>query len=231
MVKCGPTLPLFLGCAMLALAGCSSAPATTGTISSTAGSSGSFTQRVTQLFSSSPSPGAAQGAASTDEPECPVVDVRQGASTLTTYGPGENTSTNVRYQASIGQTARECAFAGANMTIKVGVQGRIISGPLGAPGKLDIPLRLALVHEGPEPKTLWTRLYKVPVAVSDGQSNVPFIHVEEGLVIPKPKGADVDSYVIYVGFDQQAQRPERPTRPARSSSRSSQPSSGARAPR
>jgi hypothetical protein len=207
---------------MLALAACSSAPATTDTTSSTASSSGSFTQRVTQLFSSSPSQGAAAGAAA-DELECPVVDVRQGASTLTTYGPGENTSTNVRYQASIGQTARECAFVGANMTIKVGVQGRIIIGPLGAPSKLDIPVRLALVHEGPEPKTLWTRLYKVPVAIAGGQSNVPFVHVEEGIVIPKPRAADLESYVIYVGFDQQAQRPEPAPRRARTSSRSSAP--------
>ena len=45
-----------------------------------------------------------------------------------------------RYQVSIGQTARECTPAGGVMTMKVGVQGRILLGPAGGPGQVDIPL-------------------------------------------------------------------------------------------
>ena len=52
-----------------------------------------------------------------------------------------------------------------NVVIKVGVQGRIILGPAGAPGQLTLPVRIALVKEGLEPKTIWTKLYMVPVVM------------------------------------------------------------------
>lgn len=164
-------------------------------------SSSSFTDRLNNFFFGPPAqPG--RGTAPDEHPECPTVDVRQGASTIPVYGPGEAVATNLRYQATIGQMARECAVLGATMKIKVGVQGRIILGPVGGPGQLQVPVRIALVHEGPEPKTLWTKLTKVPVAIPAGQTNVTFVHVEEDLAIPKPKAADVESYIIYVGFDQ-----------------------------
>jgi hypothetical protein len=63
-------------------------------------------------------------------------------------------------------------------------------------------VRMALVQEGPEPKTLWTKLYRVPVAVATGQTNVPFVHVEQDLTFPVPKDDNLESYVVYVGFDQ-----------------------------
>ena len=58
-----------------------------------------------------------------------------------------------RYQVTIGQTARECAALGGVMTMKVGVQGRVLLGPAGGPGQVDIPLRMAVVQEGTNPKT------------------------------------------------------------------------------
>jgi hypothetical protein len=39
------------------------------------------------------------------------------------------------------------------------------------------------------------------VSVPPGDGNVLFSHVEEGLDFPMPKGSEIDSYVIYVGFD------------------------------
>ena len=59
-----------------------------------------------------------------------------------------------RYQVTIAQTARECAALGGVMTMKVGVQGRVLLGPAGGPGQVDIPLRMAVVQEGPQPKTV-----------------------------------------------------------------------------
>src|SRR5947207_14518996 len=177
--------------------------------------SGSFTDRMNALFFGAPArpgegtkletPGAEAG--------CPSVDVRSGASTLAVSAPGaEATATNLRYQASIAQTARECVALGATMTIKVGVQGRVILGPTGAPGQLDVPLRLALVREGVEPKTIWTKLYRVAVTVAPGQTNVPFVQVEEDLTFPMPKVSELEAYVVYVGFDPAGQREPPPRR-------------------
>lgn len=186
----------------LALAAPVLSPVTT----AAAQSSDSFLDRMKNMFapkSSSPSSPQQSSGPPQEELACPIVDIRNGASTMTVHAPGETVSTNVRYQATIAQTARECAVLGATMTVKVGMQGRLLLGPAGGPGQMDIPVRVALVHEGPDPKTLWTRLTRVPVAIAAGQTNVPFVHVEQDLTIPTPKTEDVDMYVVYVGFDTQ----------------------------
>jgi hypothetical protein len=158
------------------------------------------------LFGPPARPG--QGAAEPDRTHCPPLDVRQGASTITVYGSGDRVATNVRYQATVAELARECAALGATMTIKVGLQGRVILGPVGGPGRLDVPVRFALVQEGPEPKTIWTKLYKLSVEIPAGQTNVPFTHIEDNLTFPKPRPSELEAYVIYAGFDQQGLREE-----------------------
>jgi hypothetical protein len=135
------------------------------------------------------------------------------------YGPGDQTATNVRYQGTISDYARECRLAGPTLNMKVGIRGRLVLGPAGGQGTLDVPLRIALVQEGAAPKTIWTKLYKVTVVVPPDQTNVPFSYVEDSISVPKPSAADVASYVVYVGFDQQAMsersRPQRAPRQSR----------------
>jgi hypothetical protein len=139
--------------------------------------------------------------------ECPGIVIRHGASTLTSTSDGqEQNALNLRYQVGFGQTARECRVSGNMVSIKVGVQGRVIMGPAGAPGTIDVPLRFAVVHEGIEPKPIVTKLERLSVNVAPGNTNVLFTHVEDSLTFPMPPGADIDSYVVYVGFDPIAAR-------------------------
>ncbi len=55
----------------------------------------------------------------------------------------------LKYQGSFVRFARECSVADGNMIAKIGVEGRIVLGPAGSPGRADIPLRFAVVHETP----------------------------------------------------------------------------------
>ena len=195
----------------LAVAGCS-------TISST---TSSVTDRFNSLFSSSPS-GTEQVKATGPDPDqdCPTVDVRQGAATVQVTATAKDPNPGaLRYQLSVSRTARECAIAGGSMTMKVGVQGRIILGPAGISGQVDVPLRLAVVREGVDPKTIWTKFYKIPVVLPAGQSNVPFTYVEENLAFPVPPAGELDAYVIYVGFDQNMKEPPPAKKKGRSKSR------------
>lgn len=195
----------------LAVAGCS-------TISST---TSSVTDRFTSLFSSSPS-GTEQVKATGPDPDqdCPTVDVRQGAATIQVMATAKDPNPGaLRYQLSVSRTARDCAIAGANMTMKVGVQWRVILGPAGAAGQVDVPLRLAVVREGVEPKTIWTKFYKIPVVLPPGQTNVPFTYVEENLAFPIPPVGELDAYVVYVGFDQNMKEPPPVKKKGRSKSR------------
>lgn len=155
--------------------------------------------------------------------DCPGVDVRSGASTFSAAATSDATAAGVRYQATIGQTARECAVLGSTLTIKVGMQGRMILGPTGTPGTFEVPIRFALVQEGPEPKTVWTKFYRVPVTVPPGQSNVPFVHVEEDLTVPVPKPNELSAYVVYVGFDPQGAKEKPARKPAAKQKKAGKP--------
>ena len=149
------------------------------------------------------------------EIDCPGVEVRNGAATLSIAAAGvEAGPMTTRYQVTIGDTARECAPLGGVMTMKVGVEGRVLLGPAGGPGQVDIPLRMAVVQEGPAPKTVLSKFYKLAVAIPPGQTGAPFVHVEQDLTFPMPRGADLDAYIVYVGFDPQSlsTKPERPAK-------------------
>jgi hypothetical protein len=180
------------------LAGCSSGIIDAGP---SASGSSSFRDRMASLFNSTSSDEAAQPLASTADPnwDCPTVDIRTGASTMRVNAGREETTETLRYQASIARVARECTVAGPNMTIKVGVQGRVIMGQAGTPGQMEIPLRYALVREGPEPRTILTKLHRFPVTVAE--ANTPFLHVEEDISFTIPRRGDLENYVVYVGFD------------------------------
>ena len=168
------------------------------------------------LFGKGSTPSDSNDSANTAaEVDCPGVTVRQGASTLSITQPGADPGPMAtRYQVSIAQTARECAPLGGVMTMKVGVEGRVLLGPAGGPGQIDVPLRIAVVQEGPSPKSIVSKFYKLAVAIPPGQTSVPFVHVEQDLTFPTPRAADFDSYVVYVGFDPQSlnAKPERPAK-------------------
>jgi len=165
--------------------------------------------------SSNPPPGNNNPGGPPTEVDCPSVAVRQGAATLSITEPGaEAGPMTTRYQVSIGQMARECAALGGVMTMKVGVEGRVLLGPAGGPGQVDVPLRMAVVQEGPNPKTVLSKFYKLAVAIPPGQTSVPFMHVEQDMSFPMPRGGDLDAYIVYVGFDplSLSTRPERPAK-------------------
>jgi hypothetical protein len=201
------------------LAGCSSDGTTTASTSSS--------RSLSEIFSSKPASYAQAGTTAAAEPtefdpsDCPTVDVRQGASTFSVNTAAKNPAESMlRYQGSFSQTARSCSRSGTTMTIKLGVQGRIILGPGGGPGQVDVPIRFALVEEGIQPKTVWTKFYRVPVTVPDGQPSVSFTHIEDDLTVPMPGKDTLEAYVLYVGFDPmslsqkpKAAPPPRSTRP------------------
>jgi hypothetical protein len=114
---------------------------------------------------------------------------------------------DVRFQATITRTARDCTQTGDQITARIGIQGRVIAGPAGNPPTVEIPLRVAVVQGGVHEKTIATKVYKTTVAMSEATS-APFSMVAEDLVYPVPPGATGDSYIFYIGFDPQALTPE-----------------------
>lgn len=165
--------------------------------------------RFSQLFgSNSQQPGETPPAAQDGDLTCPSVSIRPGASTYAVAAPGKQASGNdLRYQATITRTARDCNLNAGQIAVRIGIQGRIIVGPAGAPASVDVPLRVAVVQEGVSPKTIATKVFQTTVQIG-GETSVPFSLVGEDLVYPAPTGAAGDSYVFYIGFDPQALKPE-----------------------
>jgi len=185
--------------------GCMAAPA----------SAQSLTDRFKGLFGGSkseeeapPNPGAVPQ--DTGDLTCPPVTVRAGASTYAVGAPGkEAVGNDLRFQASISKMARECSVNGGVITARIGIQGRVIAGPAGAPASVQVPIRVAVVQGGVSEKTIATKAYQTTVTMTEGGSE-PFTMVAEDLTYPVPPGATGDSYVFYIGFDPQSLKPERP---------------------
>lgn len=186
----------------------------------------SWGTRISNFFAGA-TPGVNQPKSATPaapEVACPGVDVRAGASTMNIAMKSDQaTAGDLRYQLSFGQTARECRVQDGKLIIKVGVQGRAILGPFGTPGSVDIPLRYAVVREGPEPRTIVTKFKRTNAAIAPGQTQAQFVDVEDGLAFALPSASELEAYVIYVGFDEIGEKNEKkPARAPRKSAQSQQ---------
>ena len=188
---------------LLALAlfagGCSSNTASTG-----APAAGTGLSSITDFFSGSSA--KAPQAVTGGQPDivCPPVDVRRGASTLTIGSNGEKSSAmTLKYQGSFAREARECSVVDGNMVMRVGVEGRLVVGPAGGPGQVNVPLRFAVVQETPGgSRAITTRFVVIPVAVTDNTANNLFTRIEDGITFPLPSPtSQLDDYIVYVGFD------------------------------
>jgi hypothetical protein len=179
-------------------------------------SSPSMGDRFSQLFGSkSQAVGETAPAAEGNELDCPPVSIRAGASTYAVAAPGKQAVGNdLRYQATITRTARDCTRNGGEIVARIGIQGRVIAGPAGNPPTVEVPLRVAVVQGGVAERTIATKVFRTTVQMGESTS-VPFSLVAEDLVYPIPPGATGDSYIFYIGFDPQALTPERPAKPTK----------------
>jgi hypothetical protein len=178
----------------LALAGC--------------GSTNVFSTSALDLFSTSSKATSGDAGVAADanaNVECPGIEVRTGAATLMIGGKpgeGEPSALDLRYQVTIIRTARECRVTAGVMTMKVGIEGRVITGPAGGPGTVDVPLRLAVVQEGVNPKTILSKFAREQVTIENAVDRVTFTHIDPDISFPMPQPAsNIDAYVVYIGFD------------------------------
>ncbi len=138
---------------------------------------------------------------------CPRVEIRDGSAVWRQGGDGP---TELRYQGTITDLARECRIDGQTMTIRVGIEGRVLVGPKGDGGRVSLPIRIAVTKGLSTP--VWTRLYQVPIEIPAGSPNVAFTQVEDQVSFPLPEPSDLATYIVFVGFDNQAPQPDRPRR-------------------
>jgi hypothetical protein len=176
----------------------------------------SLSDRFKSLFGGKPdTPPPVATEEPTPDLNCPPVGIRAGASTYAVGAPGKQAvGDDVRFQVTITKTARECIKAGAQITAHIGIEGRIIAGPAGAPPSVEVPIRIAVVQSGVGEKVIATKAYRTTVAMTE-DGVAPYSFVADDLVYPAPVGGAGDNYIFYIGFDPTMIAPEAKPKPAK----------------
>ncbi|UVK38249.1 hypothetical protein LHFGNBLO_005393 [Mesorhizobium sp. AR10] len=154
---------------------------------------------------------------------CPKVTLRDGTAFFSTYAKGgqkprkktdaaeaaqaapdgtivdpDKDPTKIIYQASITDVTRDCSRANGQLTMKIAVAGKVVPGPMFAPGTINMPIRVAVMH-GTE--VLYSQLHPYQIQVSDPSTATQFVYTDSNVVVPEPTAQD---YQAFAGYDEGA---------------------------
>lgn len=137
-------------------------------------------------------------------PDCPEVFVDSGAAML--RSPPDAEAANVRYQLSLGETARQCIIDGAHLTIRVGVEGSAVLGAAGQPGVFGANLRVAIRRQKDD-TLVASKIYRVSASIPKGGTRAEFQVIADPLTVEVMSPRAQDDYEILVGFTQGPEKP------------------------
>lgn len=126
----------------------------------------------------------------TAPPYCPTVDVFEGGSNLRVMG-----GSNVRSQTTLGRVARECTKrADGSVTVRVGIEARVLLGPAGSPGRFEVPATVLIKADD---KVLTSRSDRTTAVIAPGEAQGFAQIIIDDVVVPPANAAD---YEIEVGL-------------------------------
>jgi hypothetical protein len=128
--------------------------------------------------------------------ECPPIKVRLGGEAMFYYGGGRvGDPKALQYQGVIDETSRNCVVSNGQITVNMGVTGRVLLGPAGNQSSVNAPIRFAVERDG---QAIFSEKYTLPVAITPPAQMSEFVKVVENVTIPYLGGEDI---TIWVGFD------------------------------
>lgn len=131
---------------------------------------------------------------------CPTVEVVRGTQSYPVYQRGRDFDPQyLIYQAGIDDTARECQATAEDITMRVGVSGRVLRGPAGE-GTINarLPLRIIVRNVGGE--VVYTEEVLVETAIAPGAASAGFSIVQENVIILRMPDDSTLDYRVAVGF-------------------------------
>lgn len=138
---------------------------------------------------------AASGAVPAIATQCPPIRLREGAEYYRSYtGNRSSDAQALRYQGVLDRVSRNCVVSNGLITVRMGAVGRVIIGPSGTEGSVNVPVRFVVERDG---MAVFSQRYDIPVAASMSSPN-EFSHTVENVAIPYVGG---ESITIWVGFD------------------------------
>lgn len=128
---------------------------------------------------------------------CPRIELREGTAIMKTYTKGHKDEPDeIVYLATIADVTRTCSYQGGMLYMEVVAAGRVVTGPKGTAGTVDLPLRVAVTHGADVP---YSKLGKLQVSVAPNAGATQFIYKDTQVAVPAPTAQDLQ---IYVGFDE-----------------------------
>lgn len=128
--------------------------------------------------------------------ECPPIKVRLGGEAMYYYGSGRTGDAQaLQYQGVIDEATRNCVVANGQITVNMGVAGRVLLGPAGRQTSVNAPIRFAVERDG---QAIFSEKYTLPVAITPPAQMSEFVKVVDNVTIPYLGG---ETITIWVGFD------------------------------
>lgn len=128
--------------------------------------------------------------------ECPPIKVRLGGEAMYYYGGGRvGDPKSLQYQGVIDETSRNCVVSNGQITVNMGVTGRVLLGPAGSQSTVNAPIRFAVERDG---QAIFSEKYTLAVPLTPPNQTAEFVKVVENVTIPYLGG---ESITIWVGFD------------------------------
>lgn len=128
---------------------------------------------------------------------CPRVVLREGTAILRTYtNNNDGNPDELVYQATITDVTRVCKYRNGQLLMTVAAAGRVLEGPKGTAGNLELPVRVAISQGEAVP---YSQLGRINVAVQPGGAATQFIYKDEQVAVPAPQ---VENLQVFVGFDE-----------------------------
>ena len=138
---------------------------------------------------------------------CPAIDIAEGGAAVRTLAGGA-----VRTQVSLGRVARECARReDGSITVKVGVEARVLLGPAGAPGRFDVPVTVQIKVND---KAVVSRSERTSAVVEPGEAQGFATVVLDDISVPAAMTADYEIQVSLGGKGNAAAPKARRRKPA-----------------
>jgi hypothetical protein len=132
---------------------------------------------------------------------CPRFKIWPADRHITVYEPGRvGERLAMRHRGSITKVARECEINGQQVSVKYGFAGRVLMGPRGQDGVVDLPVNLYLTRaDGSR-----IRSERVTVEVELRRENpVDYFSVVRTISFEAEPGTAPSSYKLFVAFDRE----------------------------
>jgi hypothetical protein len=130
---------------------------------------------------------------------CPRFNIWSRDGYVTIYEQGRaGDGLAVMHRGEITKTARECQIEPGRVTVKVGFSGRVLLGPKGRAGHVNLPVNLFVTDAKHDRIT--NEKVKIDVDVSLDKP-IGYFSVVRTVSFNIPEGSRPAEYEVYIGFD------------------------------